>query len=74
MKFNFRKVKITHIVIVILTIVACVLYFFVKKNRENFETVQTESSDALKEDEDVKKIVEEKNISQADLDAIMKFI
>lgn len=72
MKFNFRKVKITHIVII--TIVTYVLYIFVKKNRENFNTLQNESSDTLKEDEDVKKIVEEKNITQADLDAILKFI
>jgi hypothetical protein len=69
MKFNFRKVKLNQILLIASIII--VSLWLINRARERYEEGQVGPSAGPSE---VRETAEKKQLSQAELDAVLKFI
>ena len=69
MKFNFKKMKLNQVLLIISIII--VSLWLINRAREKYEEGQVGPSVGPSE---VKEAAEKKQLSQAELDAVLKFI
>jgi hypothetical protein len=72
MKLNLKKIKVKHVIFLVLIVIIAI--YSCKLIREKYEPSESYELDGDIIDEEVKKIVEERGITQEDLDVLLDVI